>query len=100
MIILIIAYPETYQIPTGHFIYRVIINSCNAFLEVRSGFLLFAQRVKCNKKLLPVALKFGKDLDVLSKIVKGSCTDVPDPRLLLLDDAITDSVRLLLGLSG
>ena len=48
-------------------------------------------------KLRPVALNFGKSI-----IVKGICTVPPDSRLLLLDDAITDSVRFLLaeGTSG
>jgi hypothetical protein len=35
-------------------------------------------------------------MDLSSKILKGSCTDVPDPGMLLLHDGISDSVRFLL----
>ena len=71
-----IAYPEAYQIPTGHFINQVTHQLCHAFLEVRSGFLFFSRRVKLINKLCPIELNFGKDLDVSSKTVKGICTAV------------------------
>ncbi len=58
--------------------------------------MFFTWRVEFNKKLRPVALNLGKDLYVLSKILKGSCTDVPDPRMFLLEDAIAGYVRFLL----
>ncbi len=47
-------------------------------------------------KLRPVVLNLGKDLLVSYKILKGSCTDVPDPRIFLLEDAIAGSIWFLL----
>ena len=47
-------------------------------------------------KLRPVALNLGKDLDVSSKILKDICTDVPDPIMFLLVDAIAGCIRFLL----
>ena len=47
-------------------------------------------------KVGPVALNLGKDLDVSPKILRVSCTDVLDPRIFLLEDAIAESVRFLL----
>ena len=56
------------------------------------GFYSSSGELNLINKLRPVALNFGKSI-----IVKGSCIVAPDSRLLLLDDAITDSVRFLLA---
>jgi len=47
-------------------------------------------------KLRPVALNFGKDLLVSSKIKKGSCSLIYDTRLFLLEEATSDSGSYLL----
>jgi hypothetical protein len=47
--------------------------------------------------LRPVVLNFGNDLHVLSKILKGSCTDVTDTGLFLVEEeAISESGSSLL----
>jgi len=39
------------------------------------GVLLFTQIIKLDKQTTPSHVKFGKDFDVSSKILKGSCSE-------------------------
>jgi hypothetical protein len=48
------------------------------------------------KLLCPVALNFGKDLDVSSKIKNGSCAAVSITTLFLLEYAVSESTCSLL----
>jgi hypothetical protein len=45
--------------------------------------------------LPPVALNFGNDFEVSSRILKGSCNVVSNTRMFLLVEAIADSDRPL-----
>ena len=53
------------------------------------GFCSSSSYVDLISILRPVALNFGKDLDASSKIEKGSCPDVTDVGLFLLDEVAT-----------
>jgi hypothetical protein len=55
--------------------------------------LFFTRGVEFNNYTTPSCFKFGKYLEVSSKILKGSCTVIPKTRLFLLVDAINDSDR-------
>jgi hypothetical protein len=53
--------------------------------------MVFTRGLNSINKLRPVALNFGKDLLVSSKIQKGSCSVIPDTGLFLLEEATSDS---------
>ena len=57
---------------------------------------MFNRGVNLINKLRPVALNFGKDLLVSSKIKEGSCSLIPDTGLFLLEDATSYSGSSLL----